>query len=270
MSKILCLSISMVLLFALLLSGTAFAQDKNVAILFVNLNANAVAGVELPAVLLAPAGYTNTTTVTTVPDLAAALVSGKYEMVITSYHAINASPDMKAWLASGGTAILEAWIKSGGMFISTIGRDTADEQPLADAFGLKVSDPGTGTEAIVPVKAPFNEGIEGSQLDASTSTDNTPQNGQVYDDPLPSWAMVVTTNLAGLTTSVVGRYGSGAIWAGAGLEITNIGTGIDADESMFKGYKQLWQNVLDWMTTAPSAVTPADKASLTWGAIKNR
>jgi hypothetical protein len=134
---------------------------------------------------------------------------------------------------------------------------------------LKLSDPNT-TEAIVPVKAPFDKDIAGSILDSSTSADQTPQQGQIYGDPLPSWATVVTTNLAGLPSSVAGRYGSGAIWAGAGFEVVNVGAGTDPDQSTFIGFKQLWKNMLDWATTSPSAVAPDGKVSLTWGAIKNR
>ena len=271
MSKILCLSISVVLLFALLLSGTAFAQDTNAAILFGYLNVNAVGDPPktLADVVMIPAGYTNIKTVSTVADFIAELPNiANYDVLIFSYHSFSANAEAQAWLPVG-LAYIEAWVKSGGILLTTIGRD-AQELPLAEVFGLKVSNPGTGTEAIVPVKPPFDKDIAGSQLDASSSADNTPQNGEVYDDPLPSWAIVVTTNLAGLTTSVAGRYGSGAIWAGAGFEVTNVGAGTDPDQSTFTGFKQLWKNMLDWATTAPSAVAPDGKASLTWGAIKNR
>ncbi|MEK7396488.1 MAG: hypothetical protein AAB116_06085, partial [Candidatus Poribacteria bacterium] len=106
--------------------------------------------------------------------------------------------------------------------------------------------------------------------DATGSADATPNNAQIYNDPLPSWAKIVAKNAAGKTISVAGRYGNGAIWAGAGFEITNMGAGIDPDQSMFKGFKQLWANMMDYLTTPPvTAVDQTGKLTSTWGSIKN-
>jgi hypothetical protein len=270
MSKILCLSISMVLLFALLLSGTAFAQDTSVSILFGYLNVNVAGDKTLADILLIPAGYTNIKMVSTMADFTTEWAKrADYDVLIFSYHTFTGAlaADTTAWL-NAELANIEAWVKSGGIIMTTMGRDVP-EIPLAEVFGLKLSDPNT-VEAIVPVKAPFDKDIAGSILDSSTSADQTPQQGQIYGDPLPSWATVVTTNLAGLPSSVAGRYGSGAIWAGAGFEVVNVGAGTDPDQSTFIGFKQLWKNMLDWATTSPSAVAPDGKVSLTWGAIKNR
>ena len=94
-------------------------------------------------------------------------------------------------------------------------------------------------------------------------------NGQIYEEPLPAWVeYVVTRNAAGNPTSVAGHYGAGVLWLGSGFEITNIGTGIDAEQSKFTGFKQLWKNFLDWATVPVSPVAPATKLLSTWCMIR--
>lgn len=190
-----------------------------------------------------------------------------YSVLIPSYHSLGDSTELVTALIAAKASI-EAWVKAGGVVISTMGRDP-EEQSLVNLFQLEVADPGTGTEAIISIEPMFAKDIPGSKVDASGSSDNTPNNGQIYVEPLPSWATVVARNAAGQPISVAGRYGLGAIWAGAGFEITNIGTGIDADQSMFKGFKQLWENMMDWLTTSPiTAVGREGKLATTWASIK--
>jgi len=259
-----------VLVFALamLVPMAAYAQDTSIPIIFINTVDNIItSGEQLPEILLAPAGYTNSTTVTTAAEFIAAVPTLEARsVIIVAYHNIMNDPDLLA-----GLQLLEPWIQGGGIFISTVGRDADAEMPLADMFGLSVDTTNTGVmEAIVPVNAPFDTDIAGGQMDSTSSADNTPTNGEVYADPLPAWVEhVVTTNLAGATTSVVGHYGAGAMWAGAGFELSNIGTGTDLDQSTFTGFKQLWKNVLDWLTTPGAAVEPASKLVTTWGAIRD-
>ena len=278
MSKTLCISMSVLLLVAVLLTGAAFAANKNAPILYGNMTGIATVGdppKQLPDVLLAPAGYKNTKIVTTVADLKAEWAKrSSYSVLIFAYHTFtNATTgaEMIAWLKAELTNI-DAWVKGGGIIITTMGRDigAGEEQPWLDLFGLKVSDPGTGAEAIIPIEATFAKDIAGGICDATGSADATPNNAQIYNDPLPSWAKIVAKNAAGKTISVAGRYGNGAIWAGAGFEITNMGAGIDPDQSMFKGFKQLWANMMDYLTTPPvTAVDQTGKLTSTWGSIKN-
>ena len=271
MSKVSCLLIVAFVLLATLIPGTVLAKNTDVPILFVNTVGNAVGGVELPEVLLTPAGYTNVTTVTTVDAFLKEWANkNSYYVLIFAYHAFSNDADLEKWLPDGA-AELEKWVKSHGILLTTVGRD-GQEKPLADVFGLIYSDPGTGTEAVVPVEpgTPFATGIADNQMDATASSDNTPQNGQIYDEPLPNWVEhVVTRNLAGQATSVIGHYGGGVLWLGSGFESTNIGTGIDAEQSLFTGYKTLWGNVLDWATTGATSVAPADKLASTWGSIRS-
>lgn len=281
MSKLLCVSVSAMLLAVMLLSGTAYAVDKNVPILYGNMTGIATVAAadgtlkQLSEVLLVPAGYTNTKLVLTVADFKAEWAKrNDYSVLIFAYHTFtNATigAEMIAWLKAELTNI-DAWVKGGGIIITTMGRDNAngEEQPWLDLFGLKISDPGTGTEAVVPIAAAFAKGIAGGICDSTGSADATPNNGQVYNEPLPSWANVVATNAAGKPISVAGRYGNGAIWAGAGFEIINMGAGIDPDQSMFKGFKQLWANMMDYLTTPPvTAVDNTGKLSSTWGSLKS-
>jgi len=258
----------LVFVLVMLVPMAAYAQDTSIPIIFVNTVANAITtGEQLPEILLAPAGYTNSSIITTVDDFLAEIPNlPARAVVITAYHGILNDPPLLDAVMQ-----LEPWIQGGGILISTAGRDADAEKPLSDMFGLTVDTTNSGVmEAIVPVVAPFDAGIAGSQCDSSTSGDNTPTNGEVYADPLPAWVEhVVTTNLAGATTSVVGHYGAGAMWLGAGFEITNIGTGTDLDQSTFTGFKQLWKNVLDWLTTPGAAVESTGKLVTTWGAIRD-
>ena len=269
MSRYMCLVASVFVLLAMSIS--AYAQgDTDIPILFVNTVDNNVAGAELPEVLLAPAGYTNTQTIRGIDDLLVALNTMRERSVlIFAYHSFNKDADLLQGLQAVAP-ILEEWVGIGGILMTTVGRD-AEEQFLVDLFGLKVSDPGTGMEAIVPVKAPFAKDIADSKLDSSSSGDNTPTHGPIYDEPFPTWVeYVVTTNLAGQPNSVIGRYGAGVLWLGAGFELSNVGTGTDAEQSTFTGFKQLWKNVLDWATaTSVTPVEPASKLVSTWGAIRS-
>ena len=90
-----------------------------------------------------------------------------------------------------------------------------------------------------------------------------------YNEPFPKWVeFVVTRNAAGKPNSVAGRYGEGVLWLGSGFEITNIGSGEDAEASKFTGYRTLWQNFMDWATTGVISVDLKSKLPLTWGTIK--
>ncbi len=266
-----CLVLIFTALAVFLPTGTYAQGNKDVPILFVNTIGNAVAGKELPAVLLTPAGYNNVKTVTTIDAFQKEWANrNKHYVLIFAYHAFANDAKLADWLQKE-TANLEKWVKSHGILIVTAGRD-AQEKPLADLFGLKYSDPGTGTEAIVPVEpgTPFAKDIAGNKMDASKSSDNTPLNGQIYNDPLPSWVEhVVTRNAAGKPTSVTGHYGNGVLWLGSGFESTNIGTGIDAEQSLFTGYKTLWKNFLNWATTGVTPVEYSGKLASTWGAIRD-
>jgi len=79
----------------------------------------------------------------------------------------------------------------------------------------------------------------------------------------------VTRDSVGDVTSVAGRYGNGILWLGSGFEIQNMGSGGDAVASMFVGYREIWENFMDWATSGATAVEPASKLTSTWGAIKN-
>ena len=272
MSKVMYLLVSVFVLLAVLLPGSVYAQgDTDIPILFVNTVGNSVGGKELPAVLLTPAGYENVKTVTAVAGFLKELENIKaYNVLILAYHSLNQDADLLQGLQVVAPDLAD-WVKIGGILITTAGRDS-EEKPLVDLFGLKVSDPGTGTEAIVPVEpnSPFAKDIAGNQLDASASSDNTPTNGQIYDEPLPAWVeYVVTRSQAGKPTSVAGHFGAGVLWLGAGFEITNIGTGTDPEQSKFTGFKQLWENFLEWATSPVLAVEPASKLPSTWGAIRS-
>jgi hypothetical protein len=269
------LLVAMFTLLGVSLSGIANAQgNKNVQILFVNTIGNEVAGVELPEVLLTPAGYENVTTVKTMNDFNREWENrNDYGMLIFAYHSFSNDANLEQWLRNEAAALAE-WVNSGGIFLGTAGRDS-QEKPIADVFGLRISDPGIGAEAIVPLEpgTPFAEGIDGNILDASASGDNTPLNGQIYDEPLPDWVeYVITRNAADDVSSVAGHYGDGVLWLGAGFEIQNIGTGEDAESSKFTGYRTLWENFLDWATG--SAIRPREPESKsgavpgTWGIVK--
>ena len=270
MGKALFLLISVFVSLAILISGPAYAANKNASILYVSTVGTAdVGGSPLPGIVLTPAGYTNVTTVTTMDDFSAEWANrGNYNVLIFAYHAFNDAA-MAEWLGPE-VSNLEAWVNSGGIFLGTAGRD-ATELPIAAAFGLTVSNPGTGVDAIVPLEPghPITEGIANGILDASTSGDNTPLNGEIYDAPLPAWASVVTRDSVGDVTSVAGRYGNGILWLGAGFEIQNMGSGGDAEASMFVGYREIWENFMDWATSGATAVEPTSKLASTWGAIKN-
>ncbi|MEK7398155.1 MAG: hypothetical protein AAB116_14580, partial [Candidatus Poribacteria bacterium] len=90
MSKTLCISMSVLLLVAVLLTGAAFAANKNAPILYGNMTGIATVGdppKQLPDVLLAPAGYKNTKIVTTVADLKAEWAKrSSYSVLIFAYH----------------------------------------------------------------------------------------------------------------------------------------------------------------------------------------
>jgi hypothetical protein len=226
---------------------------------------------ELPEVLLTPIGYKNVTTVKTASDFIREWGNrDKYSGLIFAYHSFSKDPQLAKWLQDE-TANLEAWVKSGGMLITTAGRDPDQEKPLTDLLGLKVSDPGTGNEDIVPVEpgTPFAKGIADSKMDATKSSDNNPLNGEIYDEPLPEWVeYVVTRNAAGQVTSVTGHYGEGVLWLGAGFEITNVNTGIDGEQSKFTGYKTLWENFMEWAMTEAS-ITVKSAILSTWAVIKD-
>lgn len=274
MSKVLCLLVSVLVLLAISLSENVYAQEnKDIPILFVNTVAHWVraTGKELPEVLLTPAGYTNVKTVKTASDFLKEWENrDSYSGLIFAYHAFSKDAQLAKWLQDE-TANLETWVKSGGILITTAGRDPAQEKPLADLLGLKFSNPGTGTEDIVPVEpgTPFAKGIADNKMDATKSSDNNPLNGEIYDEPLPAWVeYVVTRNAAGQVTSVAGHYGEGVLWVGAGFEITNVNTGIDTEQTKFTGYKTLWKNFMDWATTDTSVFVGPAMLS-TWGAIKS-
>jgi hypothetical protein len=267
MRKVLFLLISVFASLAILISGPAYAVNKDASILYVSTVGTAdVGGSPLPGIVLTPAGYTNVTTVTTMDDFNAAWADrGSYDVLIFAYHAFN-DATMAEWLGPE-VSNLEAWVDSGGIFLGTAGRDPA-ELPIAAAFGLAVSNPGTGVNAVVPLEPghPITAGI-GDTIE-STGSDNTPLNGEIYDEPLPAWASVVTRDSVGDVTSVAGRYGNGILWLGSGFEIQNMGSAGDAEASTFVGYRELWENFLDWATSGATAVEPASKLTSTWGAIK--
>jgi hypothetical protein len=157
------------------------------------------------------------------------------------------------------------------VLITCAGRDP-EEKPLADLFGLSYDGSKAGqTEAIVPLEpgTPFAKGIDGNKLDASTSSDNTPLNGEFYKEPLPDWVeFVVTRNAAGNPTMVAGRYEKGVLLLGT-FEVTNIGTGVDVAQSMFTGFTKLWANMLDWAAPFATSVSSKGKLTTTWGQIKS-
>lgn len=272
MSKALCSLTFMFVLLVVFSSGMVQAQgNKDVPILFVNTIGNSLDGKELPEILLTPAGYTNVKTVTTNEAFLKEWANrNQYYVLLFAYHSFSTDANLEKWL-QGEATNLEKWVNTHGIFIGTAGRDD-QEKPIADVFGLTYSDPGTGSEDTVPVEpgTPFAEGIANNKMDASQSSDNSPLNGQIYDEPLPGWVEhVVTRNAAGQVTSVTGHYGGGVLWLGAGFEITNIGSGEDAEMSKFTGYRTLWENFMDWATTGLAAVDPAEKLGSTWGAIRS-
>ena len=180
MSKVPCSSVLVFVLLAISLSGTVYAQNKDVPILLVNTIGNAVADTELPEVLLTPAGYNNVTTVTTMDAFLNEWANrNQYYVLIFVYHSFSNDADLEKWIQNEG-ASLESWVKSHGILLGTAGRDS-QEKPIADLFGLTYSDPGTGAEDIVPVEpgTPFAAGIAGNTMDASASSDNTPTNGLI-------------------------------------------------------------------------------------------
>ena len=269
MSKVSFSLISVFVSLAILISGPAYAADKDARILFVNTVGQKLDdGTLLPEIVFEPAGYMNVTTVTTMADFEAAWADrGSYDVLLFAYHSFNIG-GMAAWLEAE-VSNLEAWVNSGGIFVGTAGRDEA-ELPIATAFGLSVSNPGGASQALLVLEPghPIAADIPDGALDASKHGATTPVNGEIYDAPLPAWASVVGRDSAGEVITVAGRYGNGVLWLAAGFEIQNIHAGGDATSSMLPGYREIWANFLNWATEV-AIVEPASKLTSTWGNIKS-
>jgi hypothetical protein len=204
--------------------------------------------------------------------------SGKWDIFIISYHGLQYSATLRAWVDTNADKI-EQWVSDGHGIVSTGGRDPEDI-PLVAIFGLDTALCPHGMAGfdqccirMVP-DIPLTKGME-EILDSRKATGAPSlfgQDGQAYGvGSLPQHAQVAALhpNNDDIAAIVYGRFGRGAYVFGT-AEITNLDMGFgipDMSEDSFT----FWVNMMNWFAEEMLAVPNlTDDLPTTWGYIRRR